>query len=174
MAKYIPHPAYYDDAPIDLRFVYNDAPAGRHGFLQVKGDQFVFEDGTVGRFWGANFNGAANFPEFDYAEKVARRLAKIGVNMVRFHQLDSEWHTPNIFQFTKGKRLENTQQFDPESMKRLDYLVYCLKREGIYVHMDIFTYRKFKSGDGVENAVALKDLRRLRPTHDRAAKTHRL
>lgn len=157
MKKTIPWPAYYDDFPVDLRFVCNDAPAGKHGFLTVKGDDFVFEDGTAGRFWGTNFNGAANFPEHGYAEKVARRLAKIGCNIVRFHQLDSEWHTPNIFAFTKGKRLAGTMSFDPESMDRLDYLIFCLKREGIYVYMDIFTYRKFKSGDGVENPIALGD-----------------
>ena len=157
MSKWIPWPAYYDDAPLDLRFVYDDAPAGKHGFCQVKDGKLVFEDGTPARFWGTNFNGAANFPEFDYAEKVAKRLAKIGCNIVRFHQLDSEWHTPNIFQYTKAKRLSTTMNLDPESMKHLDYLIYCLKREGIYVYMDIFTYRKFKAGDGVENTIALAD-----------------
>ena len=157
MSKWIPWPSYYDDAPLDLRFVYDDAPAGKHGFCKVKGSSLVFEDGTPARFWGTNFNGAANFPEFDYAEKVAKRLAKIGCNIVRFHQLDSEWHTPNIFQYTKGKRLSTTMELDPESMKHLDYLIYCLKREGIYVYMDIFTYRKFKAGDGVENTIALGD-----------------
>jgi hypothetical protein len=158
MAKYIPFPAYADDVPLDLSFVYeNEKPAGRHGFLQVSGDQFVFEDGTVGRFWGTNFNGGANFPDFDYAEKVAKRLSKIGVNIVRFHQLDAEWDTPNIYQFTKGARVSNTLSFDPESMKRLDYLIYCLKKEGIYCYLDIFTYRKFKTGDGVENAFNLRD-----------------
>ena len=105
MSKYIPYPFYADDVPLDLSFVYkNEKPAGKHGFLKVSGDQFVFEDGTAARFWGTNFNGGANFPEFDYAEKVAKRLAKIGVNIVRFHQLDSEWNTPNIYQFTKGER----------------------------------------------------------------------
>ncbi|MEA4823832.1 MAG: hypothetical protein VB111_06950 [Clostridiaceae bacterium] len=157
MTKWIPWPSYYDDAPLDLRFVYDDAPAGKHGFVKVDGQALVFEDGAPARFWGTNFNGAANFPETDYAEKVARRLAKIGCNIVRFHQLDSEWHTPNIFQFSKGKRLERTTELDPESMKRLDYLIYCLKREGIYVYMDIFTYRKFKAVDGVENTIALSD-----------------
>ncbi|NMA09146.1 MAG: hypothetical protein GX929_08555 [Clostridiales bacterium] len=157
MSKFIPWPAYYDDAPIDLRFVYDGAPAGKHGFVKADGDIFTFSDGTPARFWGTNFNGAANFPSHDYAEKVARRLAKIGCNIVRFHQLDSEWHTPNIFAFTKGKRLSATMELDPESMDRLDYLIYSLKREGIYVYMDIFTYRKFKADDGVENTIALGD-----------------
>lgn len=46
-----------------------------------------FADGTLAKFWGVNFNGGANFPEHDYAHKVARRLSMAGVNMVRFHQM---------------------------------------------------------------------------------------
>lgn len=158
MSKYIPFPAYYDDAPLDLSFVYkNECPAGRHGFLRAAGGAFEFEDGTPGRFWGTNFNGGANFPEFGYSEKVANRLSKFGVNIVRLHQLDAEWDTPNIFSFTKGPRCSRTTELDPESMKRLDYLIHCLKQKGIYIYIDIFTYRKFKTGDGVENAPALGD-----------------
>ncbi|MBQ8528833.1 MAG: hypothetical protein IJ459_03765, partial [Clostridia bacterium] len=110
MTEYIPFPAYPDDAPVDLRFVFeSEKPAGKHGFLRTAGDHFEFEDGTVGRFWGTNLNGGANFPDHDYAEKSAKRLAKFGVNIVRFHQLDAEWDTPNIFAFTKGPRVETTR-----------------------------------------------------------------
>ncbi len=158
MSRYIPFPAYYDDMPLDLSFIFkNEKPAGRHGFLKMDKDHFVFEDGAPGRFWGVNFNGGACFPEFDYSEKVARRLAKTGCNIVRFHQLDAEWNTPNLFVFNKGERIGNTLTLHPESMKRLDYLVYCLKREGIYCYLDMLTYRNFKSGDGVENAFQLED-----------------
>ncbi len=162
MLKSIPYPFYKNDVPIDISFIFeHEKPAGKHGFLKTDGSHFSFEDGTRVAFWGTNINGGANFPEHDYAEKLARRFAKIGINMVRFHQLDAEWNTPNIFSFTKGKRVENTLSFDPESMDRLDYLLYCLKKEGIYCYMDMYTYRKFKSGDGVENAENLKD--RARP-----------
>lgn len=157
MTKYIPYPFYHDDVPIDISFVFeNEKPAGRHGFLKTEGRYFVFEDGTKVRFWGTNINGGGNFPEHSYAEKLAKRLAKIGINLVRFHQLDAEWNTPNIFAFTKGKRF-NGSTFDAESMDRLDYLIYCLKKEGIYCYMDMFTYRKFKSEEGVENAIELSD-----------------
>jgi hypothetical protein len=156
--NFIPYPFYWDDVPVDLSFIYEDEkPAGKHGFLKVDGDRFIFEDGTEARFWGTNFNSGLNFPAYDFSEKIAKRLAKIGINIVRFHQMDSEWATPNIFQFTKGKRQGNTLEFDPESMKRLDYLIHCLKQEGIYIYMDLLTYRKFKSGDGVENAIGLAD-----------------
>jgi len=157
MSKYIPYPFFHDDVPVDISFIFDqEKPAGKHGFLTVKGRDFVFEDGTSVKFWGTNFNGCGCFPEKAYAEKLAKRLAKIGINLVRFHQLDSEWHTPNIFAYTKGKRV-TSGAFDPESMDALDYLIYCLKREGIYCYMDMFTYRKFKSDEGVENAIGLAD-----------------
>ncbi len=157
MSKYIPYPFFHDDVPIDISFVFeNEKPAGKHGFLKVIGKDFAFEDGTKVRFWGTNFNGWGCFPEHDYAEILAKRLSKIGINMVRFHQLDSEWHYRNIFSFNKGKRV-SSGHLDPESMDRLDYLIYCLKKEGIYCYMDMFTYRKFKSDEGVENAKALPD-----------------
>ena len=161
MSEWIPFPAYYDDAPVDISFVFKgEAPAGKHGFLLVKGPDFVFEDGTKARFWGTNFNSGGNFPPHEYSEKVARRLAKIGINIVRFHQLDSEWASPNIFQFEKGPRQDNSLTLDPRSMDRLDYLVSCLKKEGIYCYLDMITYRKFKKGDGVPNAHLLKDAAR--------------
>lgn len=157
MSKYIPYPFFHDDVPIDISFVFeNEKPAGKHGFLKTEGKHFVFEDGTKVRFWGTNFNGGGNFPEHSYAEKLAKRLAKTGINLVRFHQLDSEWNTPNIFAFTKGRRFSGSS-FDPESLDRLDYLIYCLKKEGIYCYMDMFTYRKFRSDEGVENAAELPD-----------------
>ena len=78
MSNYIPYPFYYDDAPVDISFVFADEkPAGKHGFLQVKGTEFCFEDGTTARFWGANFNGCGNFPDHKHAENTAKRLAKM-------------------------------------------------------------------------------------------------
>ena len=88
MSRYIPMPAYYDDMPVDISFVFeSEKPAGKHGFVQAVGEEFRFEDGTPVRFWGVNINGGANFPDHDYAEKFARRLTMVGCNMVRFHQL---------------------------------------------------------------------------------------
>ncbi len=166
--KWIPYTLPWDDMPVDLSCVYKaDKPAGKRGFLTVKGNQFRFEDGTPGRFWGTNFNSAANFPEHDHSRKVARRLAKIGVNIVRFHQLDAEWSTPNIFQFTKGPCHNDTLTLDPESMDRLDFLVDCLKKEGIYVYLDLLTYRLFKPGDGVARTDKLSQAARPYTNYDR-------
>lgn len=161
MSNYIETVAYHDRMPIDISFVFEDEkPAGKHGFVRVDGDNFCFEDGTPVHFWGVIFNGAANFPEHSYSEQVARRLAQAGCNLVRLHQLDAEWATPNIYRMTTGKRLHDTRHLCEESLERLDYLIACLKREGIYVCVDMMTYRKFKTGDGVRYAEQLFDLAR--------------
>jgi len=168
MSNYIPTPAHYDKMPVDISFVFkNERPAGKHGFLQVDGDNFRFEDGTLGKFWGVMFNGGANFPEHDYAKKVARRLAMAGVNIVRLHQLDAEWCVPNIYQMYAGPRLETTRVWDEEAVDRLDYLIYALKEEGIYVSVDMVTYRNFKSGDGVQCPEKLGDAARFYSMYDR-------
>ncbi len=156
--KRIPYTLPWDNMPIDISYIYKDErPAGKHGFLTVKENRFVFEDGTEGKFWGVNFNSGANFPSHEQSEKIARRLTKTGINIVRFHQLDAEWSTPNIFQFDKGENRGNTLELDRQSLERLDYLIYCLKNEGIYVYLDLLTYRRFKSGDGIESADCLSE-----------------
>ena len=154
--KYIPVPAFPDRMPLDLSFCFGPhEKAGAHGFLKADGERFVFEDGTEARFWGVNFNGSANFPSHSYADGVARRLRQAGCNIVRMHQLDADCHAPNLFQFQKGPPLRTTRRLDPDSMERLDYLIYALKEQGIYIYMDFLVYRKFLTGDGV---VCAKDL----------------
>jgi hypothetical protein len=140
-----------DHVPVDISFVFeSEKPAGQHGFLTVQGDRMVFEDGAEGRFWGTCFNSGACFPEHAYSEMVARRLAKFGVNMVRFHQMDAEWASPNLFSFNRAEPQADTRHLDPRSMERLDYLIHCLKTEGIYIYLDLLTYRQFRPGDGVD------------------------
>lgn len=144
---WVPFVLPYDDAPFDLSYL-NEKPAGKHGFLKVKEDQFIFEDGTPAKFWGTCFSASANFPTHKQSEKIAKRLAKFGINIVRTHHVDAGWSRPNIFEFDKEKN--NTQEFDPESLDRFDYLIYCLKQEGIYVYLDQLVHRKFKKGDNVD------------------------
>ena len=156
MSKWAEYTFHWDDAPLDISPLFADEiPAGKHGFLKTEKESFTFEDGTKGKFWGVLINSAACFPEHSAADKVARRLAKFGVNMVRLHQFDAEWATPNIFQFSKGTLLESTRRLDPESLDRFDYLIHALEKEGIYIFMDLLVYRTFKEKDGLENVYAL-------------------
>ncbi|MBN1421819.1 MAG: hypothetical protein JXP34_23800, partial [Planctomycetes bacterium] len=143
---WFPYPLATDEAPVDLGFLA-DKPAGTHGFLTVRGDRFVFQDGTEAHFWGVNLGGGACFPEAAEADAMARRLSRCGVNLVRLHAMDATWAVPNIFRFREGKR--GTRTFDPESLKRLDGLVAALAREGIYVAFDLLVSRRFSPEDGV-------------------------
>jgi hypothetical protein len=150
--QWVPFTLAWDDhVPIDISFVFErDKPAGARGFLTVDGDRFVFEDGTAARFWGTCFNSGQNFPSHQGAEMVARRLAKFGCNLMRTHQMDAEWATPNIFQFNRARPKDHTRTFDPQSIDRLDYLIHCLKEQGIYIYLDMLTYRQFRPGDEVD------------------------
>src|SRR6185295_16435584 len=81
---------------LDLSFL-NDKPAGKHGFIQSKGGHFVFKDDTPARFWGTNLVGGNAFPTHTQAEITAKRLARLGVKLVRLHHMDASWAAPNIF-----------------------------------------------------------------------------
>lgn len=161
-ARQIPFPLLWDRMPIDISSAFGEVePAGSRGFVKAKGEKFILSDtGEEIRFWGTNFNSGACFPEHSHAEKVARRCRMAGLNIARFHQMDAEWATPNIFKFAQGGIGKGTRMFDPESMDRLDYFFYCLKQNGIYLYMDFLTYRKFKPEDGVENSHLLRQTAR--------------
>jgi hypothetical protein len=134
---------------IDLsRFL--DAPAGREGFLRAQGGRIVRPDGRRFRFWGVNLCGADCFPSATEAEQLAGDLARMGINLVRFHHLDSEWGR-SIFE----PESDNTRQLSAESLERLDYLLAQLKRRGIYANLNLNVLRKYRAGDGVRDWQAL-------------------
>ncbi|MBD3267615.1 hypothetical protein GF373_13180, partial [bacterium] len=83
-----------DQAPINLSHLL-DAPAGKHGFLDIRNKRFVFEDGTPARFWGTTMAGAACFPPQDKAPLLAERLSRMGFNLVRFEHMDATWANPS-------------------------------------------------------------------------------
>ena len=148
---WVPFVMPWDKAPVDVSFL-NHKPAGKFGFVTVRNGKFVFSDnGREIRFWGTCLSAGANFPSHEQAEKIARRLAAFGVNIVRTHHADAVWAERHFFR----KDRDNTREFDSENLDRFDYFVACLKREGIYLYLDQLVHRHFKPGDGVDNAAAL-------------------
>lgn len=148
--------AWDDTAPgwTDVSFLL-DPPAGKHGFLTAKEGHFFFEDGTRGRFWGANMTSNACYPTHEQADIIARRLAKYGCNIARIHihdtsgtMADETGKFEGIFDVSQG----NTLTVAPSRLDRLDYFIAALKKNGIYINMDLLTYRRFKAGDGVREA----------------------
>lgn len=126
-----------------------DAPAGKHGFLKVSGDEFEFEDGTPCKFFGVVICGAHAFVSKEKADLLTTRLSKMGVNLLRLHHLDADWAEPNIFGNTKGTRKLSEKQLD-----KLDYLIASCKKKGIYIFLDLLVHRKFYPEDGIEEEPA--------------------
>lgn len=124
-----------------------DAPAGKHGFLTVHGDQFVFAHGTPIRFWGVSIVAGNVFMSHEQAERTSARLARFGCNMVRLHHMDADWAHPNIF----DESYDDTQHLSAESLDQFDYLIAQLKQRGIYVYLDLLVHRRFKADDGVRD-----------------------
>ncbi|NOZ20740.1 MAG: hypothetical protein GXP25_06580 [Planctomycetes bacterium] len=137
-----------------------DAPAGRHGFVQSRGGRLVFADGTRARFWGTAIGAACAFGPHETSERIARHLAQCGCNLVRIHGLQN----PST---TKGMSLvdyvnyDDSQHWNPEVLDRFDYFIAQLKKNGIYVYVDLLTRRRFREADGLPGVEAFMDGKRF-------------
>jgi hypothetical protein len=135
----------------------NDAPAGKHGFLGVGEDgHFRFEDGSRVRFIGVNLVSDAGTPDKDAAPLIAERIARCGLNMVRFHHIDSLRGAPrgrSILEYKNGC----STTLSAEGIDKLDYMIYQLKERGVYTHIDLFTLRSILPADGPDYPDLLTD-----------------
>jgi hypothetical protein len=145
----------WDDAAPTITNVgaLNPIPAGGGGFVRAKKGHFYDEQGRRIRFIGVNIVGSANFPDKATAEKVAARLHKFGVNIVRLHHMDAEFAHPNIFDHSS----KDHQHLDKDSLDRLDYFVSQLKQHGIYVNINLHVSREFTAEDGFPETEGLHD-----------------
>ena len=110
-----------------------DSPAGNKGFLKVKGDKFYFEkepDKPV-RFYGTNLVGTSQVIGKEQSEILAKRLAAFGFNSVRIHHHDNEVCDR-----------KDTRKLDPKLMDNFDYLLYCFKKNGLYITTDVYVSRR--------------------------------
>jgi Cellulase (glycosyl hydrolase family 5) len=129
-------------SPVDLSTL-NHQP-GTHGFLRAVGDRLEFEDGTPARFWGINVMAYALFSSNQQIALHARRLAMLGFNLVRLHHHDStRWVVPTVI----DKHTASSRQLDRDGIDRVDYWIKCLRDNGIYVWLDMHSYREFRPGD---------------------------
>ncbi len=125
---------------LDFSFLL-DAPAGKYGRIKVTPNgHFEFEKlpGKQQRFYGANIAFWANFLSKKEAEVIAERLARIGYNAIRLHHFDRD-----LIQ----KNAADSATLDPKQLDKLDYLVFCLKKQGIYITLDLFTARPVKKNE---------------------------
>jgi hypothetical protein len=137
----------------DVSFL-NPAPLTEKQRIVIKNGHFFDQTGRRVRILGTNFSSGANFPNKEDAAKVAARLRKLGFNCVRLHHMDATWANPNIF----GRNNAHAEQVAAESLDRLDYLVYQLKKNGIYVDLNLHVSWAPNAGQGFPNTDKLPTL----------------
>lgn len=98
-----------------------DAPAGKHGFLQIRGKDYAFANGTSAKFWGVNIADHKVFPSAEQAQTWTKFLTKYGINAVRFHKF--------TWEATDGVR--STQLTDGH-WEKLDGFSKNLRDAGVY------------------------------------------
>jgi len=140
-----------DDEETIISIRRTGKPAGSLGRVYVGGDGHLYVGGDRIKFLGINICGGAAFPEKNEAEKIAARLAKFGVNAVRFHHMDASWESFNIFDRSTG----GTRKLNDNALDRLDYFIHCLKENGIYVDLNLLVSRRFTIADGLPSEIEL-------------------
>ena len=104
---------------------FQDAPAGKHGWLKAVGGHFEFEHlpGVEQRFYGVNLCYTANYPDHDLADILVDRLVRCGYNSLRIHHHDDTWAK------------------DIAARDRLDYLIARAIEKGLYITTDLYVSR---------------------------------
>jgi len=92
-------------------------------------------DGKRLKIWGVNLCFGACFPERQDAETIARRLAAVGVNSVRFHHMDSQPWPRGILERNDRTKLV------PEALERLDRFLDRLAGQGIRANLNLHVGR---------------------------------
>lgn len=128
----------------------NDPPAGGHGLIRVRDGHFMDGRGERVRFLASNFTFGSCFPEHDLADKLAARLASLGINCIRFHHMDNQSAPGGIW---KGGGVKKNE-FDPGQLDRLDYFIAALKRRGIYADINLHVSRNYWEGEDFPDGLA--------------------
>ena len=100
--------------------------------IKIKNAHFYYKDKRV-RFFGTNICYERAFPEKEDAPLIAKRLAQIGINIVRFHNMDNKVIWLNNTNSTLSK----------DKLDKLHYFLYCLKQNGIYVNINLHVQRTY-------------------------------
>jgi len=115
-------------AALDLRSL-NEPRSGDGGFIRASGDHFIHgKTGQPVRFWAVTAGHAVLTYQRSEVDRLARFLAKHGVNMVRLHG-------PLWREDAQGQDLA---KIDETKLNHIHYLTAALKKEGIYLALSTY------------------------------------
>jgi hypothetical protein len=95
------------------------------------------------RLFGLNFCFGANFPSETDAVRIAQRLRRLGVNLVRLHHMDSQ---PDSNPANAGSLLTTGPYptLNPVAVSRLRALLDAFEAEGIYINLNLHVGYQFR------------------------------
>jgi len=106
-------------------------------------------DDVAVRLYGVNLAFSANFPAPADAVRIAKRLRRLGVNLVRLHHMDTQ---PDAVAANAASLLTTGPYptLNPNSVERLRGFLTALAAEGIYVNLNLHVGYQFRPAvDGV-------------------------
>ncbi len=114
-----------------------DAPAGKHGPVQMVDDGFRFADGTPVKFWGVNIGNKTIFGRSqEDIRDFARLYRKYGVNCLRYHKM---WGP-----ITSD---DSMLKFDEKGIAHWDYTIAEMKKQGVYTGLSMVFRPGIPEGD---------------------------
>lgn len=127
---------------------------GQNSVVTVDTNGHFVANGQRVRFLGVNFAGDSPFMPTNKADAVAARLAKFGVNCVRFHHMDAPWaYGGGILAYTSTR----STNFNASQLEKVHFLVARLKAHGIYANLNLLVGREYRSADGLTAEVTTMD-----------------
>ena len=155
---------------LDMSSLVNHQPAGRYGRVIINSEgklEFASRPGKAIRFFCCDLNMRCileyRFKEKKDTEKLAEMIRLQGYNMVRLVGV------ADYLVHLSGK----DQEFSPVALEQLDWLIYNLKKNGIYVYLDIVSfYRAFHKYTAYTGKEKYKLHIKWRMLFDEAARQH--
>ena len=129
--------------PVDFSFL--NRPLTPEDRISVRDGRFVDARGRRVRFWGVNLAFGANFPAPADAPRVARRLRRLGVNLVRLHHMDT---SPDADPANARSILTTGlyPSLNPVAVERLRALIDAFREEGVYINLNLHVGYTFRPG----------------------------
>ena len=127
---------------LDVSYLIDKAD---HGKVGVKGDDFVFEDGTKANFWGVNINAYSLFQNKQKTDILINAVAAGGYNLIRILDWDSSFYYPNIFGYNG-----NSKDVAEEQLEQFNYFWAKCQEKGIYIDF-VMLGGRYASSDVPDN-----------------------
>ncbi len=154
----------------DFSFLNRPITAAERVFARGEDFWVVGPDGMRGtnddreiRFFGVNLAFGGNFPEEEDSVQIARRLRRLGVNIVRLHHLDTD---PDE-DFQRARSLLTTGPYptlNAVATARLRRFIGALREEGVYVNLNLHVGYRFRPEvDGIPRLPGGEQI----PTHSK-------